>query len=156
MLNAAKIGNPKRYTFNELRTNFPHELPHYKIGETRTIKRFIELGYLPGDYVFDFRLPYQLTDTEKLYSESEQRMMINLKSMRIDAVVETAEAIWILEVCRGLELSYTGKLIGYTDIYKQLYKPSKPIKMGVVGLDDNVMARGALERMGVKVWLVSW
>ena len=155
MLKTNKVGNPKRYSWNELRMNFPRKLPHYKERETRTIKKFIELGILPGDYIFDFRLPYELSDTEKLYSASEQRMLIALKSMRLDAVVETKDCIWVLEACNGLELSYTGKLIGYADIYKELYKPDLPVKLGVIGLKENTMARRALERMGVKIWLVT-
>lgn len=154
MLSSPKIGNPKKYTFAELKTAFPSKLPHYKVKEVETLKTFIKLDLLPGDYTFDFRLPYELTEAEKLLSESEQRMMINLKSMRIDAVVERADEIWILEVAKGLELSYTGKLLGYADIYKTKYGDGRPVKMGVVAHDDNVMARGALVRMGVKIWII--
>ena len=154
MLNAEKIGRPKRYSSKELKTNFPSSLPHYKEKEVEILKRFINLDLLPGDYVFDFRLPYELTEPEKLLPESEQRMMMALKSMRIDAVVERPEEIWILEVAKGLELSYTGKLLGYTNIYKELYHPGVPVKMGVVAIEDNTMARRALEQMGIKVWLV--
>lgn len=154
MLNVPKVGKPKRYSWKELVTAFPAKLPHYKVRETETLRRFVKLGYLPGDYIFDFRLPYELTAAEKMLSEAEQRMMINLKSMRIDAVVETADEIWILEVCKGLELSYTGKLLGYTDLYKEIFHPSKPVKMGVVGIEDDIMARRALERMGMKIWIV--
>jgi len=154
MAEILKVGAHKRYTFDELKKVFPPSLPHYKENETRIIKRFIELNILDGDYVFDFRLPYELSEREKLFSESEQRMMINLKSMRIDAVVKRHDEIWIIEVAKGLELSYTGKLLGYTHLYKELYRPAVPVKMGVVAVDDNSMARRALEQMGVKVWIV--
>ena len=155
MLNAPKVGKPRRYSFHELRTAFPKRLPHYKIKETEILNRFIKLGHLVGDYVFDFRLPYELTEGEKLLPVEEQRMLVSLKSMRIDAVVETPNEIWIVEVAKGLELSYTGKLLGYTLLYKKLFKPMKPIKMAVVAVKDNVMARWALEELGTKIWIVS-
>lgn len=154
LLKNPKVGKPKRYSFQELLTKFPDKLPHYKVKEVETLKRFITLNLLPGDYTFDFRLPYELTEAEKLMEESMQRMFINLKSMRIDAVVETEDNIWILEVAKGLELSYTGKLLGYTDLYREIFGAPKPLKMGVVARDDNPMARRALERMGVKIWIV--
>ena len=149
-----KIGRPKRYTFKELKTSFPAKLPHYKEKETIILKRFIELNLLPGDYVFDFRLPYVLTEREQEISESEQRMMINLKSMRIDAVVKTPTDVWIIEVAKGLELSYTGKLLGYAYLYREMYKPGLPVHMGVVAVKDNVLARRALEHMGTKIWIL--
>jgi len=155
MIDKLKVGYNLKLSWQQLKTAFPVSLPHYKKNEVQTIKRFVQLGYLPGDYSFDVRLPYELTERENVLSEPEQRMMMALKSMRIDAVVETPAEIWIIEVCKGLELSYTGKLLGYTDLYKEIFKPTKPIRMGVVGIDENTMARRALENMGVTVWLVS-
>jgi len=150
-----KIGTHLKKTWNELKAMFPPSLPHYKVKEVETLKQFVKLGALPGDYSFDVRLPYELSEREKSLHPTEQRMMMFLKSMRIDAVVETDKEIWILEVAKGLELSYTGKLLGYTDLYKEIFKPTKPLRMGVVAVNDNTMARRALERMGVKIWIVS-
>ncbi|KYK27418.1 hypothetical protein AYK26_06965 [Euryarchaeota archaeon SM23-78] len=155
MIDKTKIGMNYTLTWQQLKTNFPNSLPHYKKKEVETIKRFVQLSILPGTYSFDVRLPYELTDREKNLPEPEQKMMISLKSMRIDAIIETNNEIWIIEVCKGLELSYTGKILGYTDLYKTIFKPNKPVKMGVVGIDDNVLARRALENMGIKIWLVS-
>lgn len=154
MIDKLHVGMNLKLSWEELRTKFPSSLPHYKKNEIETLKRFVELGILPGDYSFDVRLPYELTEREKVLPEPEQRMMMALKSMRIDAVVETAGEVWILEVCKGLELSYTGKLLGYTDLYKEIFMPTKPIRMGVVGIDENTMARRALEGRGIKVWLI--
>jgi len=154
MDNKLNVGKNLKLTWAQLTEKFPRKLPHYKENETKTIKRFIELGYLPGDYSFDVRLPYQLSERELKLGEGERRMMRALKSMRIDAVVEAKDVIWVLEVCRGLELSYTGKILGYTNLYKDIFKPDKPLKMGVVGLQDDVLARRALEQMGVKIWIV--
>jgi len=149
------VGKNLKISWEELRRNFPITLPHYKTKEIQTIKKFIELELLPGDYSFDVRLPYELSEREKMTSLGEQRMFKALKSMRIDAVVETPDEIWILEVAKGLELSSTGKLLGYTDLYREIFRPTKRLRMGIVAIDENLMARRALERMNVKIWLVS-
>lgn len=149
-----KIGKPVTYTSEWLKLHFPIKLPHYKTREVQTIKKFVMSDILPGIYSFDVRLPYELTVKEKLLAPEEQRMMLALKSMRIDAIVETPDELWVLEVTRGLELSYTGKLLGYAHLYRKLFKPTKEIKMGIVALEDNPLARSALEDMGVKIWFV--
>jgi len=142
------------YSWEQLKTAFPTSLPHYKEREVDTLRRFVDGNYLPGSYSFDVRLPYEPTPAEKLLTNYELKMIIALKSMRIDAVVETPNEIWILEVANNLQLSYTGKLIGYADLYKRIYQPTKPVKMGVVALEDSPLAREALERMGIKIWIV--
>lgn len=149
-----EIGKPIKYSFDKLLTVFPKKLPHYKEIEVETLKKFVDLNFLPGDYSFDVRIPYELTEEEKKLAEEEKRMIINLKSMRIDAVVETADEVWILEVAKNIKLSYTGKLEGYAFLYKKIYKPTKPVKKGVVALVDSKMAREALEHMDTKIWIV--
>lgn len=154
-LRIPKVGKPKIYTWSELKRAFPAKLPHYKKIEMEELKRFVDLNILPGDYVFDFRIPYQLTESEKLLSESEQRMLIALKSFRIDALVETKDEVWVLEVCRGSKLSYTGKLIGYSVLYRDQFKPAKRIRMGIITLEENIMIMKALEMLGISYFKVT-
>ena len=150
-----KVGTHLEMTWQQLKTNFPPSLPHYKELERKTIQKFVELQILPGKYTFDFRLPYELSQKELQTTPQEQRMFKYLKSMRIDVVVETPKEIWIIEVAKSLQLSYTGKILGYTDLYKEIYKPTLPVRMAVVATEDKPQARRALEHMNVKIWMVT-
>jgi len=142
------------FTWAQLKEKFPERLPHYKELEIVTIRIFIDGNYLPGKYTFNKHIPYQPNEKEKLLTDQELRMIIALKSMRIDLIVETIENVWVMEVAKNLKLSYTGKLLGYTHLYNRMFKPKKPLRMGVIAREEDVLSREALEAQGIKIWIV--
>lgn len=142
------------FSWQQLKTEFPERLPHYKEQEINTIKVFIDGNYLPGKYTFNVHLPYEPTEKEKMLTKNELKMIIALKSMRIDLIAETGTDVWVLEVAKNLKLSYTGKLLGYAHLYNKIFKPTKPLRMGVIAREDDVLARDALEAQKIKIWIV--
>jgi len=88
------------------------------------------------------------------YPEYIRRMMIQLTQLRIDAVGETKDAIWIFEIKIRAGMSAIGQLISYAEWYRKQYNPEKPIRLAVVAefYDPNVEVIYATR--GIRLFLV--
>ncbi len=69
---------------------------------------------------------------EKNWEPNIQKMAKELSQKRIDAVVEHADHIEIIEVKPRASFSALGQLLGYRQLYVEYYKTGKPIRLTVV------------------------
>jgi len=127
---------------------------HFQAGEVAAVERFQAKGYLVGEYRFDVPLRTITKEQEMLVIPVERASYLYRSSKKIDLVVETWAAIWIIEVKWKVRPSAVGQLIVYRDMYKELFQPAKPIKLGIIAALDDISTRKVAEKMGFTIWIV--
>ncbi len=73
---------------------------------------------------------------------------------RADVVVETADAIWILELKVRASFSALGQLIGYGVLLLDEWQPRKPVHLAVVCERVAADMRPVLNEFGISVFVV--
>ncbi len=101
--------------------------PHFKPIETEIAKMFIRKYKIPGDYIFDFRLPVEEIPRWRSYPEYIQRAIRSLKARRIDIVIRDKEMTYLVEVKDRLNAQCIGQLLVYREIYSKKVEYGKPI-----------------------------
>ena len=127
---------------------------HFKPHEVEIMAAFLNQRLLDGVYRFDVRL---FPEAIEPAPEAEPEMYFAwymLRAKRIDAVCETVDAIWLLEVKDVLRPSAIGELLTYRALYDRQFHPLKPLRMGVVCGEDDELVRPACEEQGIRVWVL--
>ena len=77
-----------------------------------------------------------------------------LTKLRIDAVGETKNEIWVFEVKYRAGRSALGQLIAYADWFMYEYSPKKPLRLAVVcrQVDNNMIE--PFRRRGIEIFIV--
>lgn len=133
-----------------IRTHYPHMMA----DEARIWTKFLETTELKFEQVtYDLHL-----GTGVLPVVGEPEFMKVLKSAvtrkRVDAVGETADAIWIFEIKPRVGMSALGQLINYFELYQQEYRPLKPVKLAAIGEREAPDIRGTYTLHEVNIILV--
>ncbi len=133
-----------------IRTHYPHMMA----DEARIWTKFLETTELKFEQItYDLHLGAGAPDIP-----GEPEFMGVLKSAvtrkRVDAVGETADAIWIFEVKPRVGMSALGQLINYFELYQQEYRPVKPVKLAAIGEREAPDIRGTYELHAVNITLV--
>lgn len=134
----------------ELRPKFPH----FKEHETRILREFLAKKELEGRYEFDVRLFPEIKPLEEGADPGAYYAWLMLRAKRIDALCETADTIWILEVKDVLRPSAVGQVLLYADVYDRQFHPLKPLRLGIVAGEDDPVVRPTCDRLGIKVWIM--
>jgi len=80
--------------------------------------------------------------------------MDELTKLRIDAVAETPDEIWIFEVKPRAGRSALGQLLAYANWFYQEYRPGKPVRLAVVCRDVDRNMVEVYRRYGIQVFRV--
>jgi hypothetical protein len=95
-------------------------------------------GYVPEYLIKEYRQKLELykkgliSYDEVKITEAIIKSVQSLTQLRIDAVAETNQHIWIFEVKPRAGRSALGQLESYYYWYIRQYRPTKPVRLGVV------------------------
>ena len=128
--------------------------PHYTEEERRALEEFMKAGILHGVWSFEVRLKSRISEFAKELPENWRRMWETVTAKRIDAVCEEPDRINIIEVKRRLMSSGIGQLITYEKMYKEQFKPTKPIQLWMVAWENDPDVAKVCADMGIKTWTV--
>jgi hypothetical protein len=85
---------------------------------------------------------------------SEVRQIRAITRKRIDAVGETRDAIWIIEVKPRAGHAAIGALLNYQRLYQREYRPRKPLRLAVVCERLEWDVQDYYRERGIKIFLV--
>ena len=133
-----------------IRTRYPHMLEDEARIWTKFLRttdlEFINITYdvhlgsgvlpLPGD------------------PEYMKRLLSAVTKKRVDAVGETADAIWIFEVKPRISMSALGQLVTYFELYQEEDRPVKPALLAAIGEREAPDIRAAFDLYAVNIILV--
>jgi len=87
--------------------------------------------------------------------ENIRRMAEAITKLRIDAVIERVDEIWIIEIKEKASLSAVGQLITYSNYYTKEFKPMKPVNVGVICDYFNPSIIDICEQYSIAIFKVS-
>jgi len=132
----------------------PRRIPHLKPEEMKVWERFAASGILRGKVIADLHLKPPEIPKPEFATIEEHAWYAYLKSPRIDAVIETSDTIYVVQVKDWLRASAIGEVQFYYHHYINEYKPKKPVKMAIIAGRDNPKVREVAEKLGIIVWIV--
>ena len=128
--------------------------PHMKAGEAEIWDRFrASLPWKAERIEYDVRLGEGAKLPEDVPAWV-RAMAWSLSTKRVDAVVESADAIYLCEVKDRASLSAVGQLIGYATLYRMQFAPVKPLRMVCVCREVAPDMAPIFETQGIQVFVV--
>jgi len=125
-----------------------------KADEKIIAERFYNLGLLPGDYEYDVALESPGVVFPAHWTKADFEHWSALRAKRIDIVVKTETAVWILEVTPKLSKAAIGGVVTYRDMYMKQFNPRAPTNVGIVVEVDDLAYHATLQKYGIKLWVV--
>jgi len=122
--------------------------------ERQIMQRFLDLKLLEGEYRFGVLL--DTPNSRRIAARGGKFYLgeAKLAMFKIDAVVETPAAIWILQVSDMPRDSAISKLLKYRLAYKEQYKPTKMIRLGLIAAVDRPEYHPLMLDLGIRWWIV--
>jgi hypothetical protein len=133
---------------------FPRSFPHFKPAEQASLERYIANGAPSGDWTCDYRLPVLEQHVPAHLQGSDRDAWIALHQKRIDALVETPTAVYIIEVKTRVTSTAVGQLIVYKYLYKQQTGDARPVELVLLAGEDDAILHAAIEAQGITVLVV--
>lgn len=130
------------------------EFKHLKADEKAIAERFYNLGLLPGDYEYDVQLQSPDVIFPASWTKKDFEHWGALRAKRIDVVVHTKDAVWILEITPKLSKASIGGVVTYREMYMKEFNPGTPTNVGIVVEVDDLAYHATLDRYGIKLWVV--
>jgi len=130
------------------------KFPHFTKEETKVMEELLVQRVVWGDFKFDVKLRSDKAKFAEDLPEPLRSMWEALTAKRIDAVCETPDAIWIIEVKRVMLPSGIGQLLLYAHMYNQQYKPQKPVKLLYATYYPDPDVENFCKQIGIKTWSV--
>lgn len=112
-----------------LRTYYPHMLA----DEVPIWNRFLQttnLNFIKIDYDVHLGQGMIILPTD---NDSIRRLKLAVTRKRVDAIAETPQDIWILEVKPRIGASALAQLLLYFDLYHDEYHPTKGVMLAAIG-----------------------
>jgi len=122
--------------------------------ERATLRRFLDLKLLEGKYRFGVLLDTPASRRIRARGGKFYEGEAKLAMWKIDAVCETPAAIWILQVTDLPRDSAIAKLLKYKLAYKEQFKPTKMIRLGLIAAVDRPEYDPILWEHNIRKWIV--
>ncbi len=133
-----------------IRTRYPHMLE----DEARIWTKFLEKTDLAFETIsYDVHLGTGIPPLPRDPGWMKDLLSAVTKK-RVDAIGETADAIWIFEVKPRIGMSALGQLITYFELYQEQYRPVKPVLLAAIGEREAPDIRAVFELNAIKIIVV--
>ena len=130
------------------------EYAHLKADEKEIAKRWVNLVPIQGTREYDVHLDVPLPELPAHWTKRDIERYAFSRHKRIDLVVHADDAIWIMEITPLLSKAAVGGCQVYKDLYLQQYKPSKPVKCGIIVEVDDPAYHDTLKNNKIALWVV--
>ena len=128
--------------------------PHMRASESEVWRAFLQQTELELTAVtYDLHLGIGIPPIPG-ESPGITRLKEAVTRKRVDAVAETAEDIWIMEIKERIGLSTLGQLLTYFDLYTQEYPQEKAVMLGAIGWRIEPDIQETFEMHAVNIFLV--
>lgn len=130
------------------------EYKHLKPDEKEIARRFVEGGYLTGEYQYDVILESPDIVFPPTWTKKDFEHWGALRAKRIDLVVNSTKEIWIIEITPKLSKTAIGGVLTYKQMYDKQFKFEKPSRCGIVVEVDDLAYHPTLEQFRITLWVV--
>ena len=130
------------------------EYTHLKADEKEIAKRWVALVPIQGRREWDVHLEVPEVELPAYWSKKDIHAYEGLRHKRIDLVVHGFEYIWIMEITPKVSKAAVGGCLTYKELYVKQFKPSKPVKMGIIVEVDDPAYHDTLKKLNIELWVV--
>jgi len=128
--------------------------PHMRIWEETIMDRFHDMHILEGKWSYDVHLQVRKPDIPEYQSENERKMWLTNIAKKADAVCETPVEIYVIEVKTFLRPSAVGQALTYKTLYKEQFKPTKPVIPAIIASVGNPDMQHVCDVYNIKTWVI--
>jgi len=122
--------------------------------ERQIMRRFLDLRLLEGEYRFGVLLDTPASRRMRARGGRFWEGEAKLAAFKVDAVCETPAAIWILQVTDMPRDSAIAKLLKYRLAYKEQFRPTKMIRLGLIAAMDRPEYHPVMLDQNIRWWIV--
>ena len=127
---------------------------HLKADEKAICERWVSLIPLQGRREYDVHLATPTLNAPAWWTKKDLENWNAVTAKRIDMVVHASDAIWIMEVTPKVSKAAVGGCMTYKELYEKEFKPSKPVKMGIICEMDDPAYHSTLKNNEIGLWVV--
>jgi len=122
--------------------------------EREIAERFIAKKIITGKYSFQYRLPTEYKPIPKELLPEERRMILALRELKIDILIETPTLDYICEVKRQTDTRMLGQLETYRNIYVTKVKPGRAVQLVAIVEAEDPTLKAVFAERGIRVIVV--
>lgn len=130
------------------------EYAHLKPKEKVIAERWVRKIPIQGKREYDVHLKVEEPTTPAWWTKQDIKIYHGLWDKRIDLVVHSVDAIWIMEITPKLSKAAIGGCEVYKDLYEKEFKPTLPVKLGIIVEMDDPNYHSTLEKLDIRLWVV--
>jgi len=128
--------------------------PHMRIWEEQIMTQFHDKDILDATWTYDVPLKVRKGDFPTLMSENEKNLWNRLTSKRIDAVAETPDTIYVIEIKDRLRPSAVGQALTYKTLYTEQFNPTKPVTAAIIARYGDPDMQHVCDTYQIKTWVI--
>lgn len=109
---------------------------------------------IQGEREYDVTLDVPLPVLPAYWTKRDIEAYGEKRKKRIDLVVHAADAVWIMEITPKVSKAAIGGVLSYKDMYIKEYKPTLPVKLGIIVEVDDEAYHDTLKKNDITLWVV--
>lgn len=109
---------------------------------------------IQGRREWDVHLEVPLPELPAWWTKRDIQRYAFSRHKRIDLIVHAQDAIWIMEITPLLSKPAIGGCLAYKDMYVKQFKPSKPVRCGIIVEVDDPAYQDTLKNLEIALWVV--
>ena len=125
-----------------------------RIWEEQIMTQFHDKDILDATWTYDVPLKVRKGDFPTLMSENEKNLWNRLTSKRIDAVAETPDTIYVIEIKDRLRPSAVGQALTYKTLYTEQFNPTKPVTAAIIARYGDPDMQHVCDTYQIKTWVI--
>ena len=130
------------------------EYSHLKADEKTIAIRWVNQVPIQGRREWDVHLDVPRVEVPDYWTKKDIANYESLVAKRIDLVVHSSDAVYIMEITPKLSKAAIGGCMAYKDLYEKQFKPDLPVKMGIIVEVDDPAYHSTLKNNDIRLWVV--
>jgi len=130
------------------------EYSHLKADEKLIAERWVKQVPIQGRREWDLHLNVPPVELPAYWTKKDIANYEGLKAKRIDLVVHADREIWIIEITPKVSKAAVGGCLTYKNLYEKQFKPSKPVRLGIIVEVDDPAYHDTLKNNDINLWVV--
>jgi len=128
--------------------------PHMRQWETQIMDRYHENPKIQAKWSYDVHLSIRMPKEAHRMTPREAQIYMQSIAKRIDAVAETTDTIYVIEVKDRLRPSAIGQALTYKTLYKEQYPTTKNVQPVILTTYTDLDMLHVAEVYHIQVWVV--
>ena len=127
---------------------------HLKADEKAIAERWVRAIPIQGKREYDVHLDVPVVDPPAWWTKKDLANWHAVRDKRIDLVIHAQKEIWIMEITPKVSKAAVGGCLFYKELYEKQFKPSLPVKLGIICEMDDPAYHSILKNNEIRLWVV--